>query len=1306
MKKKTIFRLFIIPLVIVMVIQALISYGTFLLSGTPLQLNNNAVGILKRTVENRKLTLESNMVQNWSDIGPLRQEAQQQLQRILERNGYDVVEFLGDKNAKEEYLGQMITPGLEQMRKSTITGTFLILTDLHAAKGEKECSGIYFRNSGPGTDNSENSDILMERGNASYSHQLGIPLDTCWTTDFHFAKEGEREEDEFFYQPYRAALAYKNTDSENLGFWSRPFTLNDREKDSYGIITYTMPLIYDEEVYGIIGMEISVRYLEKLLPAVELDEEGTGGYILAEYREDGSIQPLVSTFSNSFVPDMETMATEETGYDSLRKLVGGEEGKDTFYANISTLHLYNTNTPFEDRIWAVVGIQSGDKLFGMGYSIVVRLLLAILIGLAFGVFSIYLTVSHLTRPVRELAECISGSSGGRLLDYNSSRIMEIDGLYDVVKELTLKQQKTENSLQEEKERYRIALQSSMDILFSYDVKNGSVDLYNIKEEGGQERRELHLEEAGLRNLLETRVHEDDREILLDMLRNTKEDIYVVFEAGAQDSPEDYRWMELSGRVICDMDGERTKIIGSIRKIHEQKVKELSESDTVRRDAVMGIYKKSTGERLVISELDTGRKGWLVLLDIDKFVDLDEKYGMVFGDAVLEQTAAILRHVVKEWMQSGRKIIAVRMGGDEILLWIEECTRKEVEMLLSDFRGQVAELYQDTSFELYLSGGLAEHTAGEEYPALIDKVQKALTWSKLRGNGQDTVYDELTKRQLRRITEIKEINDIAGVAYDRNLGMIPLVFNFFDKSSDLRGILPVLLIKLGVRYGLSDILITSAEQEFHAVHMSFQWHRESERRVETNAHYFSGEDYERIVEGIEDRMLPFAEEKASEAEKEFFLLPEDTHGFIAPLYDNGRYVGSITYAVKAEVISDRDKGELREISKIIESNMNRDKYDLASRAKSDFLSRMSHEIRTPMNAIMGMTTIALTRTKDSEQVEECLNKIASSSEYLLRLINDILDMSKIESGKMKLELASFSLRELADSAAAMILPQTKNRGIALKTAVYLENEWVLGDSLHLNQVLINLLGNAVKFTPEGGRILFTVCQEDNGEKENEQTVYFSVKDNGIGISEDNRKRIFGSFEQAGADIAKSYGGTGLGLAISEKLVCMMGGQIQLQSEEGMGSDFSFRLSFKQGIRPKEEKKTPEKAHHDRTDRRILLVEDNALNMEIAQTILEMHQYPVETAGDGREAVSLFRSHAPGYYDAILMDIKMPVMDGLEATRRIRSLSRKDARDIPIVAMSANAFAEDVRISLESGMNAHLSKPIDVNKLLKTLDKLLS
>lgn len=372
------------------------------------------------------------------------------------------------------------------------------------------------------------------------------------------------------------------------------------------------------------------------------------------------------------------------------------------------------------------------------------------------------------------------------------------------------------------------------------------------------------------------------------------------------------------------------------------------------------------------------------------------------------------------------------------------------------------------FCLQISSGGAERRKKEELSALMDRAAWALAYAKNSRSGVSVFYEDLSGEQLESLCRKPEIDEIVSVSYQRGIPMVPLVFNFFDKSSDVRGILSVLLVKLGTHYGLSDILISEADAQFYTVHMAYQWHSRPEYRIGGGAKYFTEEEYEEYAASLNGGFRIFAGSAERKKENDFFVIPPRTSCLTVPLYDSGKYTGCITYAADAEQLNLREaeRGELLEIAKIIESNINRERYDLASRAKSDFLSRMSHEIRTPMNAIIGMTGIAIQEKQDSQKVEDCLHKIDSSSQYLLSLINDILDMSKIESGKMKLENGIFSMKQLLEGVYNLIEPQTMEKNIEFTREFVISEEWVTGDSLHLNQVLINLLGNAVKFTPRG------------------------------------------------------------------------------------------------------------------------------------------------------------------------------------------------------------------------------------------------
>lgn len=511
---------------------------------------------------------------------------------------------------------------------------------------------------------------------------------------------------------------------------------------------------------------------------------------------------------------------------------------------------------------------------------------------------------------------------------------------------------------------------------------------------------------------------------------------------------------------------------------------------------------------------------------------------------------------------------------------------------------------------------------------------------------------------------------------------------------------------------------------------------------------------------------------------------------------------------------------------------------ANNAKRDFLSRMSHEIRTPMNAIIGMTTIAAASMDDRRRMEDCLEKIGYSSKHLLMLINDVLDMSRIENNSMKLSKEPFDLYQFLNTFISVVYPQARAKGLQFseKTTGFSEHTTYLGDSLRLNQILLNLTSNAIKFTPCGGTVNLEVAHMPSRDKKS--WLRFVVSDTGIGMDEDALKRLYMPFEQADAAIARKYGGTGLGMSITQNLVALMGGYIDVKStpekgttvvvdlpfeksnidlqpiqaeslesltvlvaddeqdicehtalllekmkiradwvlsgaeavervtaaqESGRGFDVCFidwkmpqmdGVETTRRIREKVGRDTPiiiisaydwseieEEARDAGANafiakplfqssiynalvsitngafgmseisknisgdslqgKRLLLAEDNALNMEIAVSLLEMNGAAVECAENGQEAVDCFLQSKPGYFDAILMDVQMPVMNGYEATEQIRSCGRDDAKKIPIIATTANAFTEDVATVLAAGMNAHVSKPLDIGQLCSVL-----
>lgn len=380
---------------------------------------------------------------------------------------------------------------------------------------------------------------------------------------------------------------------------------------------------------------------------------------------------------------------------------------------------------------------------------------------------------------------------------------------------------------------------------------------------------------------------------------------------------------------------------------------------------------------------------------------------------------------------------------------------------------------------------------------------------------------------------------------------------------------------------------------------------------------------------------------------------------------------------------------------------------ASREKSEFLGRMSHELRTPLNSIIGLTYLSRENSGNEKQVLVNLDKIDKSAHFLLSFIDDILNLAEIESGVISLrrENTDFKrfLRELERTTRAMA--QEKQIQFSMELRGDIEDEYRF-DPEKLQKALLCILDNAVKFTKTEGRVDFIVELSD--ETDTEACFRFEIRDTGIGMNEDFIPHAFEPFEQDDNGNTVLYGGTGLGLAIARKIITFVGGKIDVYSQKGCGSTFVVTLKLQKRkdleagpVRLKRQKD----GDYDFSGKRVLLVEDDEINIEITKNILTHKRFSVEVAVNGSECLSLFLDHEPGYYDVILMDIRMPVMDGLTATKRIRESEHEDSGRIPIVAMTANAFEEDIEKSFEAGMNAHLSKPVDIIQMYSTLDHIL-
>ena len=413
------------------------------------------------------------------------------------------------------------------------------------------------------------------------------------------------------------------------------------------------------------------------------------------------------------------------------------------------------------------------------------------------------------------------------------------------------------------------------------------------------------------------------------------------------------------------------------------------------------------------------------------------------------------------------------------------------------------------------------------------------------------------------------------------------------------------------------------------------------------------------------------------------------------------------SMKATLLEDRDGRHLVIGMNNIDAQMKRElEYqqhvaEARTNARNDFLANMSHDIRTPMNAIVGYTSIARNNLDDPGIITNALEKIGSSSHYLLSLINDILDISKIESGKMQVNLGPCDLESIFHRIEDITALQAKNKSLIItyrhdSVSHYMVN----ADELRIEQVLVNIVSNAIKYTPEGRTVDLIAEEEPAGE--NRYRYRFIVRDTGIGISEDYLPHIFESFTREEKTTVNRIQGTGLGLAITAKVVELMGGTISVRSTVGEGSEFTVVLEL-ESLESSDENKEPDNDQIDLSGCRVLLVEDNEINAEIACMVLSHYGIEVDRAGNGQIGLEQVKNHEDEYYQAVLMDIQMPVMNGYEATKEIRALEGDYYKTLPIIAMSANAYDEDVNACLAAGMNAHIAKPFnpdDLHKLLYT------
>lgn len=883
--------------------------------------------------------------------------------------------------------------------------------------------------------------------------------------------------------------------------------------------------------------------------------------------------------------------------------------------------------------------------------------------------------------------------------------------------------KAQRELEHERERYQIALEGSQDYIFEYDLSKDELMVYGSPLDKKISKNTPIYHRDFFKNVVSQKRWSPEKISQIEDFLSGDLDFLELEMFPSTDTLET-KWVHIYGKTIVG-NQRIVRIIGRIVDITESKRAKDRLLEQSYHDDLTGLYNPKYGLKLLKELMDCPGDSSIVLLDLHRFSQINESFSFTFGNILLIELSEIIGNILSS------NDYAIRIGGDEFIIVFENASKRQIGSFIKKMQGKLKELHSDENEKklLSLKALVIPRIPQEGYQAVENLLDYML--KKIRSLEVDEiVYLEDTTGLSLFIKPLttKKAADFEGLSpmYCHNTtNLSELAFDLLEKTRNIKSAIRMLLSLIAKTYGFKRIGIYEKDPIYLSKQLLHQWPDDNNDEFEPVVHYPSSEVYYELLEfesKLEWIVIDYKLLSPLSMQTEEFLKRFSAAGIIViPIFLEGRVSGIMEFYPQeiGTKWSTEDCKKIIELSKLISSHINRNKSDYANKAKSEFLSKMSHEIRTPLGGIVGLVDIMKKTLLSSDNADlaneeeplrvkfiNYLEKIEKSVQFLLSIINNSLEISKIESGKYQIENNVFCLSNLIENIETMFENQFKEKNIEFTIKADYSEDFLVGDMLRLNQILINLLGNALKFTPNDGKVTLGITESKNSDK---VALLFEVRDNGIGIKEENVNRIFQSFEQVGAP---NQNGTGLGLSICSSLIELMHSKLELETKYGAGSRFYFTLLLPIASK-KEMRKLPANFNKeadkdvplDFTGKRLLLVEDNELNAEIAQTLFEMKGFTVERADDGTVAVDKYTKASPYYYDIIIMDIRMPKMDGITATRLIRNMEKPDSRSIPIVAMTADAFSADVERSISCGMNGHLSKPIDSENMYRILAKLL-
>lgn len=1220
---------------------------------------------------------------------------------VLEKRSITIDEFLSDTGAQsmfiEKFAGEMI--GL--MEDSSPSGVFSLLCNDAELMTDSVFQGFYIKDAESRAE--DDGDTVMTRGSKSVSIHYNVPLDINWESDFQFEKK-DATQYRFFFDPVTAARKNPDRKAEDYGYWADGYMFDDGSNERR--VSYSIPLIYNKTVYGVAGITLSCEKIGKMVE----DKSFDGGIVVVSSKNSapvsgmsGSVQAYTNVdflrgiaYGNQITLTGRNNSDIIYRTDSLRLNVDSNKGE--VCCAVSDVNLYGENSYFKANKWYAVSVKDSNLIYS-AYNYTqnyLKVMMAVLfvIGIAAVLVVFFIYIDQFTRFSEAVSRLLDGGKG----DYNSGNEM-LNSLYDKFVNMADERRESFLAYEGEHELCAVVLKSSDSSVLEYENEEDIFMIYHYDENQKNcfSRRSMYRNFRKM--VMEGQVcpEEDINKIIAFLDGRMTE----PFRARFYSKDGELRWNYVSAKAL-EVNKEVVRVVACSKNITETVLEEMRQEELSSRDTVTGFYDGDYGYMLAKKDaLENSGEFSVCIISLKNVNEFIRSEGSYYFNGVMEEIASILR------LFKAPADIFWRMSVSDIAFYIPRRSGTQYAESLKTALSFIDRVYFSENDESIFCGiGIFRAEKGERLSEAVDNARLASLACEMPSYPRivwysDIQYDLSVRSKMisnsgfESSAEAKELEN----GYTTTENMVSYTINMLERSKNLAKAIEIIFCKIGRVLDLERIAFFDMNSERKSVRVYRQWSRYGREKLFDGA-FSLGSGFDELVGMLSEVFI---------ADKDFYASSNELSEFIAMLREKGKllicpvYYNDKPYAFCVYCAVEREAPEgaiksMAELSRVISAQVISSRTASENVARSEFFSKMSHEIRTPMNAVMGITRILLDTAKLDDEARDYIEKIDSSSHYLLELINSNLELSKIESGKMTINNEPFDLQTLIDDTETIIRVQTEQKGLYLAVEGKVEHRYVIGDGLKLRQVLINILGNALKFTHEGG---ITLTVNETGTSGDNVCLHFSVRDMGIGISSENIDKIFDSFEQLGGKITAKYGGTGLGLAISSAYVSMMGGKLSVSSKLGEGSDFYFDLELPIADKSGIEEQSDANSQISIEGMRILLAEDDEMNRMIAVKLLENDGLIVETAEDGVVAVKKFEQSPVGYYDAVLMDIRMPNMDGLEATKKLRSLNKKDAKTIPVIALTANAFDEDIKKSAQCGMNGHLSKPIDIRQIRRVL-----